>query len=69
MKSIRSSLYYYESVANSSTEVERKAAIGDSAAKLKTIITHIESELEGALRTVPWIDGFVEIISSDNDDD
>lgn len=52
MKSIRSSLYYYESVANSSTDVERKAEIGDSAAKLKTIITHIEGELEAITTTI-----------------
>lgn len=47
MKSIRSSLYYYENVASSSTDVERKAAIGNSAAKLENIITRIEGELEG----------------------
>jgi hypothetical protein len=49
MKSLRSSLYYYESVANSQTDVERRATIESSAVKLKNIITHIETELEGKL--------------------
>lgn len=53
MKSIRSSLYYYENVANSPTELERQTAIEISAAKLKDIIAHIEAELEGTPRT-PW---------------
>lgn len=47
MKSVRSSLYYYESVAHSPTDVERRAAIESSAVKLKNIIGHIETELEG----------------------
>lgn len=54
MKSLRSSLYYYESVANSPTDVERRATIESSAVKLKNIITHIETELEGKLQiTLP----------------
>ena len=48
MKSIRSSLYYYENVAHSPTDVERRVAIEDTAAKLKKIIAHIEAEVEGA---------------------
>lgn len=51
MKSIRSSLYYYENVALSPTDVERRAAIESSAVKLKNIIAHIETELEGNWRT------------------
>ena len=51
MKSIRSSLYYYENVALSPTDVERRAAIESSAVKLKNIIAHIEAELEGNRRT------------------
>ena len=51
MKSIRSSLYYYENVARSPTDVERRAAIESSAVKIKNIITHIEAELEGNQRT------------------
>lgn len=47
MKSIRSSLYYYENVALSPTDVERRTAIESSAIKLKNIIAHIEAELEG----------------------
>jgi hypothetical protein len=50
MKSIRSSLCYYESVAHSSTDLERRAAIESSAVKLKNIVTHIETELEGKLQ-------------------
>ena len=51
MKSIRSSLYYYENVAHSPTDVERRAAIESSVVKLKNIIAHIEAELEGNRRT------------------
>ena len=50
MKSIRSSLYYYENVAHSPTDIERQAAIESSVVKLKNIITHIEAELEGNRR-------------------
>jgi len=50
MKSIRSSLYYYENVARSPTDVERLATIESSAVKIKNIITHIEAELEGNQR-------------------
>lgn len=50
MKSIRSSLYYYESVAHSPTDAERRAVIESSAEKLKNIIAHIEAELEGNQR-------------------
>ena len=50
VRSIRSSLYYYESVAHSPTDVERRAAIENSAVKLKDIIMHIETELEGKLQ-------------------
>lgn len=50
MKSIRSSLYYYENVAHSPADVERRAAIESSAVKLKNIVAHIEAELEGE----PW---------------
>ena len=47
VRSIRSSLYYYENVAHSPTDVERRAAIENSTVKLKDIIAHIETELEG----------------------
>jgi hypothetical protein len=47
MKSIRSSLYYYENVAHSPTDAERRTAIESSVVKLKDIIAHIEAELEG----------------------
>ena len=52
VRSIRSSLYYYESVAHSPTDVERRAIIENSAVKLKDIIVHIETELEGKLQRV-----------------
>ena len=52
MQSIRSSLYYYESVARSPADVERQAAIESCAVKLKDIIGHLEAELEGKLRRV-----------------
>lgn len=51
MKSIRSSLYYYENVAQSLTNVERQGVIENSAAKLKNIIGHIEAELESTQKT------------------
>ena len=50
MKSIRSSLYYYENVAHSPTDAERRETIENSAVKLKNVIAHIEAELEGNQR-------------------
>ena len=51
MKSIKSSLFYYEDVAHSPKDSERQGVIENSAAKLKDIIAHIETELEGTRRT------------------
>jgi hypothetical protein len=53
MKSIRSSQYYYQNVARSPKDAERRAAIEDFAVKLKNIIAHIEAELEGSRRAFP----------------
>ena len=66
MKSIRSSLYYYENVAVSPTEVERQTDIENSVAKLKDIIAHIEAELEG-LQKSPRVGGVTETVFSDCD--
>jgi hypothetical protein len=67
MKSIRSSLYYYENVAHSATDVERQVVIENSAAKLKNIIAHIEAELESKSQSASRVNLFVEAISSDRD--
>jgi hypothetical protein len=66
MKSIRSSLYYYENVAHSPTDLERRTAIENSAAKLKDIVAHIEAELEGTQRT-SQVNRFAETLFSDCD--
>ena len=50
MKSTLSSLHYYENVARSPTDIERRAAIESSAAKLKNVIAHIDAEWNGELR-------------------
>lgn len=63
MKSIRSSLYFYENVAHSPTDIERRTVIENSAAKLKDIIAHIEAELEGTQRS-PLVNWPAETISS-----
>jgi len=52
MKSIKSSLYYYENVAHSPTGVERQEGIESSATKLKNIIAHIDVELEAIATTI-----------------
>jgi hypothetical protein len=57
MKSLRSSLYYYENVAQSPLDAERQATIESCAAKLKNIIAHIENELEGELQRASWVSG------------
>ena len=67
MKSVRSSLYYYENVAHSSTEVERQVAIENSAVKLKNVIAHIETELEGESRWPYRVSESAETISSNRD--
>lgn len=68
MKSIRSSLYYYENVASSPTDAERQVSIENSAAKLKNIIACIEGELQGTQKT-SGADRSSETIFSDCDDD
>lgn len=67
MKSIRSSLYYYENVAHSQTDVERRVAIENSATKLKNIIAHIETELESKLQGTFRVNVSVNTISRDRD--
>ena len=50
MGNILSSLHYYENVARSLTDIKRRAAIESSAAKLKTVIAHIDAGWNGKSR-------------------
>ena len=59
-------MYYYESVAHSPKDVERRTAIESSATKLKNVIAHIEAELEGK-QGHSWVKGSAETTSSDRD--
>jgi hypothetical protein len=48
LKDLKSSIYYYEKIADAKDDPERKAILETMATKLNLILGKIESEIKGA---------------------
>ena len=50
LKDLRSSIHYYESVADAKDDHQRADIIRTTADKLKSILAQVEKEIEGSAR-------------------
>jgi len=52
LKDLRSSVYYYENVADAKGDHHRADIMQTTAAKLKSVLAQIENEIKGSVYTV-----------------
>lgn len=53
LKDLRSSIYYYENVADAKGDHQRAGIIRTTADKLKSVLSQVEKEIEGSVHVSP----------------